>query len=146
MNRRTLLTLLGVLAALAFPAMAEEPVDRVLRELTKLGYREVSVETTLLRRTRIVAVSDDAQREIILNPTTGEILRDLWTPIVKASGGTSGGLVGASSSGNGNSGSGGADGGGTDGGGADGGGDDNGGHGGSGSSGGSGHSGGGDDD
>lgn len=33
---------------------------------------------TLLGRTRFVATSDQYRREIILNPRTGEILRDLW--------------------------------------------------------------------
>ena len=156
MNRRALLTILALATLVGGQAQAEEPVERILSELHRMGYQTVSVESTLLRRTRIVAQNDEAQREIIVNPNTGEILRDLWIPITKTSAKGSAGLIDDGS----NSGSGSGSGSGDDGddhsghgGGDDGGGDDNGGGGnggssggGSGSSGGSGGSGGGDDD
>ena len=85
MNRRILVTILALAVTCGGPVWAEEPVDRILRDLKKLGYDNISVESTWLRRTRIFAISDDAQREIILNPNTGEILRDLWIPLGKAS-------------------------------------------------------------
>lgn len=69
-----------ITALAAGPVLAEGPVDRILRDLRKLGYSQVDVERTLLGRTRIVADSPDASREIIVNPATGEILRDLWIP------------------------------------------------------------------
>ena len=98
MNRRALSTILALAIAWGGPLRAEEPVDRILRDLKRLGYVTVSVESTLLRRTRIFAQSDEAQREIIVNPNTGEILRDLWVPLGKASSsGTSGGLLGVGS-------------------------------------------------
>ena len=94
MNRRALTTILALAIACGGQARADAPVDRILRDLKRLGYATVSVERTLLRRTRILAQSDEAQREIILNPNTGEILRDLWIPLDKASSsGTSGGLL-----------------------------------------------------
>ena len=94
MNRRVLVTILALATACAGQVRAEEPVDRILRDLKKLGYDNISVESTWLRRTRIFAQNDEAQREIILNPNTGEILRDLWIPLGKAShSGTSGGLL-----------------------------------------------------
>ncbi len=138
MNRSALLLVLALAVGCAGQVRAEEPVDRILRDLKQLGYDSIQVERTLLRRTRIVAQSDEAQREIIVNPNTGEILRDLWLPLGKAaSSGKSGGLLGSGS----NSGSGSGD--------DDGGDDDNSGQGGGDDSGGndnSGHGNGGDDD
>ncbi len=87
MNRRAFLAHVAAVTAVTASgaaAQADGPVERILRDLRRLGYRTVSVERTLLRRTRIVAESDEAQREIIVNPNTGEILRDLWLPIGKA--------------------------------------------------------------
>lgn len=81
MIRRGLIVLAG-LVALAGPVRAAGPVDRVLDDLNRLGYGNVTVERTLLGRTRILASNDKADREIIIDPRTGEILRDLWTPKV----------------------------------------------------------------
>lgn len=68
------------------------PVERILDDLGRLGYDHVEVEKTMLGRTRILASSDDADREIIVNPVTGEILRDLWTP--RSGTGSGAGLTG----------------------------------------------------
>lgn len=82
MNRRQLLTGLVTTAALAAagPAFALSYAEDVVKQLTKLGFLEIHVETTLLGRVRIVAERSDGMREIVLNPRTGEILRDVWTP------------------------------------------------------------------
>ena len=114
-------------------------VDAITHQLRDQGFSRIEVSRTLLGRTRIVAHSGDGEREIILNPNTGEILRDLWEP---KDGGTTGsgtivdnrtdGSRSGTGSGNGNSGNGsGSDGG-------------NSGEGGNSGSGGSGNSGGGD--
>lgn len=50
---------------------------------------QISVSSTLLGRARIVATSQDGYREIIVNPRTGEILRDVWLSLE----GTSGPLI-----------------------------------------------------
>ena len=105
MNRRALFPILALALAWGGHLRAEEPVERILKDLKRLGYHDVSVESTLLRRTRIVAQSDEALREIIVNPNTGEILRDLWTPIKKVSSKGSDGILGDGS----NSGSGSGD-------------------------------------
>lgn len=78
MNRRTLLS--GLMAALALPgaARADSPVDDILARLRRQGFGSIRVERTLLGRTRILAARDGSLREIVLNPRTGEILRDLW--------------------------------------------------------------------
>lgn len=96
MIRRCTLALVCV-AALGSPALAAGPVDRILEDLSRLGYGQVTVERTLLGRTRIIASNKDAEREIIMDPRTGEILRDLWISNDKSSSG--GGLVGGGQSG-----------------------------------------------
>ena len=117
----------GVQALTALPSFAATFVEQVVSQLRAQGFEAIEVERTLLGRTRIAAVRADGSREIVLNPTTGEILRDLWT---SKSGGVAGSInIGGNEPENGNSGPGGGDSGG------DGGGE-----------GGSGHSGGGDGD
>ena len=79
MNRRQFL-FVGTAAAL-FPgaAFAKDFADRIVRRLRKQGYTDISSSRTFLGRVRIVAWRGDESREIILNPYTGEILRDVWT-------------------------------------------------------------------
>ncbi|TDQ59933.1 hypothetical protein EV658_10730 [Phaeovulum veldkampii DSM 11550] len=82
------------LAALvtAHPAMAQDAVGQVERQLRRLGYRDITRQRTLLGRVRITALNAKGKREIILNPGTGEILRDFFKPFSGASG-ASGGLL-----------------------------------------------------
>lgn len=79
MKRREFLTGLAAGVAIATPALAQEYVDSIVRQLQELGFRNIAQERTLLGRVRITASRKDGQREIIVNPRTGEILRDLWT-------------------------------------------------------------------
>ena len=74
------LTMLTLVACLAAPAaaLADSVSDSIARQLRDLGYREITVSRTLLGRTRIVARAKGTYREIIVNPRTGEILRDFW--------------------------------------------------------------------
>ncbi|WP_377508044.1 PepSY domain-containing protein [Octadecabacter sp. R77987] len=65
-------------ALLAAPAFAQTPLDAVVSQLQSQGYSSISVNRTLLGRIRIVAISEAYRREIVMNPTTGEILRDYW--------------------------------------------------------------------
>jgi len=132
--------MLGVAAlAGAAPAFAKDIVADIVGQLEARGYDEISVSRTWLGRARIVAKGTKGSREIIVNPATGEILRDLSQG--SASGG--GGLLEAKDSD-----AKGDDKGGDDGGsGGDDGGDDHSGHGGGdgdGGSGGDGDGGGGD--
>lgn len=60
------------------PAFAADYTDTVIAELQSQGYGRIETEVTWLGRVRIVARRDEGSREIILNPRTGEILRDLW--------------------------------------------------------------------
>jgi hypothetical protein len=79
MKRRAFLAGLAGAAIAASPALAQDFVDDIIGQLKKQGFRSVVTERTLLGRVRILADRKDGQREIIVNPRTGEILRDLWT-------------------------------------------------------------------
>jgi hypothetical protein len=81
MKRREFLYGLAAGVAIATPVGAEGVVDSIVRQLKGLGFRTIVQERTLLGRVRIIATREDGQREIIVNPKTGEILRDLWTPV-----------------------------------------------------------------
>lgn len=110
----------SVLAAVAGPALAASYAEDVVAQLNQLGFSDLTVETTWLGRIKIVASRTDGVREIVLNPRTGEILRDVWMPM---SGGgvvrnvlddVKGGGHGGEGSGGDNSGPGGGDNGGDD--------------------------------
>ena len=49
--------------------------------MLKQGYSDITTSQTWLGRTRIIAIGEDSRREIIVNPRTGEILRDFWQDI-----------------------------------------------------------------
>ena len=111
MKRRQLLT--GILGAMgvqmltALPALSQTFVEQVITQLRAQGFQSIEVERTLLGRTRIAAHRTDGSREIVLNPNTGEILRDLWT---STSGRTSGRInIGSAAGEDSNSGPGGDD-------------------------------------
>lgn len=78
MKPRLLLALGLVLGCLGQGAWAQGFADSVVGQLRAQGFDHVAVERTMLGRVRIRADHADGTREIILNPRTGEILRDLW--------------------------------------------------------------------
>ena len=82
MKRKAIITVLGTIAAmqimLATAAFAATAADQIVAQLRDQGFSQIEVERTWLGRTRILAQRGDASREIIFNPATGEILRDLW--------------------------------------------------------------------
>jgi hypothetical protein len=59
-------------------AVAASYQEAVIAQLRAQGYKKIVVETTLLGRVKISAAFKGGRREIILNPRTGEVLRDLW--------------------------------------------------------------------
>lgn len=83
-RRRFLISGLAAVMA-AGTAQAESYADGIVRQLKRQGFDRITVERTLLGRVRIVATSREGRREIIVNPRTGEILRDLWTESGKGS-------------------------------------------------------------
>ncbi len=89
MKRRTFLSGLLTTTALALSAgaaLAASFTEDVVAQLVNLGFSDITAETTLLGRVRIRASRADGMREIIINPRTGEILRDVW--MAAANGGT----------------------------------------------------------
>ena len=68
----------------AGPALADSVSDNIVAQLETQGCRNVSTERTGLGRTRIIAEGEAGQREIVVNPNNGEILRDMF---VEARGG-----------------------------------------------------------
>ena len=70
------LLLAGLLAAQ--PAFAQSLADDIALQMTRLGFVEVAIDETWLGRVRVTGTRNGTSREIILNPNTGEILRDLW--------------------------------------------------------------------
>ncbi len=78
MNRRLFVATACMALLTAGTAMARDVADTIVRQLRAQGYSDVTVTSTWLNRTRIHGRSSNAEREIILNPNTGEILRDLY--------------------------------------------------------------------
>lgn len=70
------LVLGGLMAA--WPAFAQDLAEDIARQMRQQGFLDVGIERTWLGRTRITGTRDGGSREIIANPNTGEILRDLW--------------------------------------------------------------------
>lgn len=81
MKRREFLSGVVFGAVGATPALAQDFVASIIVQLKKQGFRSVVQERTLLGRVRLIATRKDGRREIIVNPNTGEILRDLWMPV-----------------------------------------------------------------
>ncbi|WP_417278868.1 hypothetical protein [Celeribacter sp.] len=80
MHRRLFITGLGCAILTGMPALAQTAsvADQVIAQLKAQGYTQITMGRTFLGRTRIVAQNDDMRREIIINPATGEVLRDYW--------------------------------------------------------------------
>ena len=76
MQRLTMMAMVLVALASA-PALAATYDQTLISLLQKQGYSDVTASRTMLGRTRVVAIGSDHMREIILDPNTGEILRDL---------------------------------------------------------------------
>jgi hypothetical protein len=76
MKMRNLFLALAVALSMAGPAAANELTDEVTTALVSQGYEITQMNRTWLGRVRIVAESDEVRREIVINPYTGEVLRD----------------------------------------------------------------------
>jgi hypothetical protein len=69
-----------IAAGLLGPAAhAKSTQDSIVAELREQGFNRIEIKRTLLGRTRIIAESPAYEREIVLNPSSGVILRDFWT-------------------------------------------------------------------
>ena len=74
--RRTAFLAAALSVLLAGAASAQSPQDSVVRQLLDQGWSNIEVQRTLLGRVRIQAETREREREIVLNPRTGIILRD----------------------------------------------------------------------
>lgn len=77
-RRGFLLGGMASLATLAVPlaARAESALDSLIAELKVEGYTRIRARRTWLGRVQIRARKGKIRREIVMNPVTGEILRD----------------------------------------------------------------------
>lgn len=76
---RSLMLIAALLAPLPvltpLPALAVE-ADDIVAQLRAQGFSQINVSRTFLGRVKIEAQAPALHREIVLNPKTGEILRD----------------------------------------------------------------------
>lgn len=77
MNRRDFITGLALAGLGVGQAVAGPIEDFFVKELTAQGYANFDISKTWLGRIRIVATNAKYRRELIINPRTGEILRDI---------------------------------------------------------------------
>ena len=78
MKRRVFIGAIAAFALAAGMAAAQSIGDFIVGQLQAQGYEQIQLSRTWLGRTRIVAQKGNEVREIIFNPSTGEILRDFW--------------------------------------------------------------------
>lgn len=75
------INLLLCMAAGQVMAETKSLTTAIEAQLRAQGFTSIVVSTTWLGRTQIDAVSASQKREIVINPRTGEILRDYWHPV-----------------------------------------------------------------
>ncbi len=78
MNRRSFLITVTAFTLLSTTAARADYVEDIVKWLGREGYSGIEVTRTLLGRIRIVATKDNRTRELVCNPRTGEILRDVF--------------------------------------------------------------------
>lgn len=103
MDRRVLLSVLCASLVTASAGLAASYEEAVVAQLRAQGYTRITLERTLLGRVRILSHMGSGKREIILNPRTGEVLRDI---LLDAEGNIAPQIAGASDSGDSDSGGG----------------------------------------
>lgn len=67
---------------LAAPVAAETLQDQLTAQLRAQGYHSITASSTWLGRLRVMALIGNERREIVINPYTGEILRDYQGPVI----------------------------------------------------------------
>ena len=65
----------------AAPVLAASLADQFSAELKAAGYKDIRVSRTLLGRMRVIGMRGGFKREIVFDPRTGEILRDLTVKV-----------------------------------------------------------------
>lgn len=103
MDRRKFLVLVTAFSLTGtMPAWADKQ-DDIVERLVEAGFGQIEITRTLLGRVRIVATKGNVRRELVINPRTGEVLRDvtLVAEDGKSSSGSSEGKGRSSNSGSG---------------------------------------------
>ena len=80
LSLRLAATLVAML--LAAPVAAETLQDQLTAQLRAQGYHSITASSTWLGRLRVMALIGNERREIVINPYTGEILRDYQGPVI----------------------------------------------------------------
>lgn len=75
-KRHIVLTLLSAALSASSPAFAQSQLDRVVSDLRSENYDTITIKRTFLGRIRVYGSGSAGVREVILNPSTGEVLRD----------------------------------------------------------------------
>ncbi len=75
-KRLVLAPLIAAMLLSGTAALAQSAVDQIVERLRAENYGEIRVQRTLLGRIRVTATGKSGDREIVLNPSTGAILRD----------------------------------------------------------------------
>ena len=75
-RRGLLLSVAAAAVTMAFPAAARDVESELAARLRREGFSIVSRKRTLLGRVRVLAAKGKLQREVVFDPTSGEILRD----------------------------------------------------------------------
>ena len=80
-NKSFLFAATASLALLSAPiVLAADTQERIVQALNEQGFSVRKVKRTWLGRVRIEAAGGGLIREVVFNPSTGEILRDFWEP------------------------------------------------------------------
>ena len=77
MMRHGILAVAALAALIATPGFSQDYEADIMAQLRGQGYQGITLSHTWLGRSRIVAMLDGDLREIVFDPNTGEILRDL---------------------------------------------------------------------
>jgi hypothetical protein len=72
---KTMMICIG-LVGLPHVAAAQSVQDQVVTQLQAQGFKGIEVQRTFLGRLRFTAESSSFYRELVINPQTGEVLRD----------------------------------------------------------------------
>ncbi len=78
--------ILVAMTLVAGPAIGQSIEDAIIQQLQSQGFTQITVSRTFLGRIRIDAYSNSLERELIINPNTGEVLRDHWEPLKSSDG------------------------------------------------------------
>lgn len=77
MDRRKFLVLVTAFSLTGtMPAWADKQ-DDIVERLVEAGFGQIEITRTLLGRVRITGTKGNMWRELVINPRTGEILRDV---------------------------------------------------------------------